>query len=417
VPAYRTAEIIAVGSELLTPYRLDTNSLFLTERLNEVGITVRAKVVVGDDHNALADAIRAALGRADIVITTGGLGPTADDLTREVAADVLGCPLEEDPQILQAIKVRFERRGLPMPAMNRRQAMVPARATPLANPHGTAPGLLMESEGHLLVLLPGPPRELQPMFGSHVMPRLASATEGRCLARRVVKVTGRSESQVDEIAHPIYSGLGDSDVVVSTTILAAPGQIELHLSAAGTVRSRLDVVLDEGVARLADALGPFVFSVDGRSLEQVVGDALRDRSWHVAVAESCTGGLLLTRLTDVPGSSAWVTGGVVAYANSVKTGELGVPLSLIEAHGAVSEPVAEAMAEGVRRLLGAEAGVGITGIAGPEGGTRDKPVGTVVIAVAAGRAAVRTHSFLGNRDVVRRFATTAALDMLRRALA
>jgi competence/damage-inducible protein CinA-like protein len=416
MPGPDRAEIIAIGSELLTPHRVDTNSLFLTGRLNELGIRVRAKSIVGDDRVDLAALFRQALARSNLIITTGGLGPTADDLTRETLAEVLGLTLEEHADIVETIRTRFARRGVQMPDINRRQAMVPRGAAVLSNPHGSAPGLLIESGDCLVVLLPGPPRELQPMFESHVAPRLARAAQGRQLTRRVIKVTGRSESQVEELAFPIYSSLGDADAHVETTILAAPGQIELHLEAAGTDARLLNRVLDAAVARLVAVLGPVVFSVDGRSLEAVVGDLLRQRGWRIAVAESCTGGGLLSRLTDIPGSSEWVVGGVVAYSNDVKINELSVPATLIEEHGAVSEPVARAMAEGVRTKLKTEIGVAVTGIAGPGGGSPAKPVGTVVIAVAAGDVIVRTSVFPGERDVVRRFATSTALDMVRKTL-
>lgn len=411
-----TAEIIAVGSELLTPHRIDTNSLFLTRRLNDVGIVVRSKSVVGDDRAALAALVREALTRADVVITTGGLGPTEDDVTREVVAGVLERPLDERLDVLAAIRARFDRRGIPMPEINRRQALVPRGARVLDNANGTAPGLLIEVNGRVVVLLPGPPRELEPMFDADVVPRLSDPERRRHLQRRVLKITGRSESQVEEVAQPIYSRLGDAAVPVETTILAAPGQIELHLEASGPDVALLERRLDDGVTKLGAALAPFVFSTDGRALETVVGDLLRDRGWRIAVAESCTGGMLLGRLTEVAGSSAWVLGGVVAYANAVKTVMLGVPASVIEAHGAVSEPVAVAMADGVRTRLGAEIGVSVTGIAGPAGGTPAKPVGTVVIAVSSAASGVRAFAFTGDRDTIRRHSTAAALDMVRRAL-
>jgi nicotinamide-nucleotide amidase len=303
-----------------------------------------------------------------------------------------------------------------MPDINKRQALVPRGATPLANPNGTAPGLLIEARGQLIVLLPGPPRELKPMFETDVVPRLAAAVHGRHLVRRVIKVTNRSESQVEEIAHPIYSALGDDETTVSTTILAMPGQIELHLTATGADAGQLGRTLDDAVRRLADALGRAVFSVDGRSLEAVVGDLLRERSLRIAVAESCTGGLVLGRLTDVPGSSGWVVGGVVAYDDVVKVNELGVDKRLLDEHGAVSEPVARAMAEGVKSRLGADVGVGVTGIAGPAGGSTAKPVGTVVVAVAYSGTAVRKFMFPGDREAIRRHSTAAALDMVRQAI-
>lgn len=412
----RRAEIIAAGSELLTPHRIDTNSLYLTGQLNELGVVVRLKSVVGDDRDDLAVVVRQALGRADLVITTGGLGPTADDLTREVVAGVLGRPLDLDEGILASIRERFDRRGVKMPEINRRQALVPRGAEALPNAFGTAPGLWLEAEGCMLALLPGPPRELRPMFEAFVAPRIAEASGGFRLRRRVIKVTGRSESQVEELAFPIYSGLTTATLPIETTILASPGQIELHLAASGTDVAALDQILDAAVVRLAAAVGPAVFSVDGASLEAVVGSLLQERRWRIAVAESCTGGTLLGRLTEVPGSSAWVIGGVVAYADEVKVRELDVPADLIAVHGAVSEPVAQAMAAGVSRRLAADMGVAITGIAGPRGGTAEKPVGTVVIALAGSGSAVRTFVFPGDREAIRRHATSAALDMVRSAL-
>ncbi len=283
----------------------------------------------------------------------------------------------------------------------------------LDNPHGSAPGLLFDLGGQVLVLLPGPPREMEPMFESHVAPRLADLSGGLQVRRRVLKITGRSESQVEEIAFPIYSHLGGAGAVAQTTILASPGQIELHLSATGADRSHLDLVLNEGVARLSSALGSCVFSTDGRSLEEVVGAALAGRGWRLAAAESCTGGMLLGRLTDVPGSSGWVLGGIVAYDNQIKIDQLGVGADVIATHGAVSEAVAQAMASGVRRVLSADVGVAITGIAGPSGGSVEKPVGTVSIAAVADRMVSRTFTFPGERDMVRRFSTYAALEMVR----
>lgn len=412
----RTAVIVAVGSELLTPHRIDTNSLFLTGRLNELGIDVRRKIVVGDVRDDLSRVLRGALDRADVVVATGGLGPTEDDLTREAVADVIEQPLEEDAAILASIRARFAKRGFAMPEQNRRQAMVPRGGVVLANANGTAPGLWIESGGRILILLPGPPRELQAIFDTHAKPRLEPLTAGRQLRRRVLKIAGRAESQVDEVAQPIYTPLATASVPIETTILAAPGQIELHLSARGADVTALDDALESGVGQLATALAPAVFSVDGRTLEAVVGDLLNAHGWTIAVAESCTGGLLLGRLTEVPGSSAWVIGGVVAYSNDVKIEQLDVPATLIESHGAVSEPVAAAMASGVRQKLDADVGVAVTGVAGPGGGSDAKPVGTVVIAVSGPIEAVKTFRFLGDRQMVRLQSVVAALDMVRRKI-
>jgi nicotinamide-nucleotide amidase len=418
----QSAEVLAVGSELLTPHRVDTNSLYLAGRLDEIGIKLRTKSVVGDDPADLVALVRQALARADVIILTGGLGPTADDLTRDVVAEVLGLPLLEDAPILESLRQRFARRGMTMPEINRKQAQVPQGATVLPNSNGTAPGLWIEHGDRVVVLLPGPPRELQPIFEQQVRPRLVERTGGAVLRRRVLKMTGRAESQVESVAQPKYGPMAAWPTPVETTILAAPGQIELHLSARGDSQAEIDRVLNRAVSELADALGDIVFSSDGRSLPEVVGGLLKHHGEHISVAESCTGGLVLARLTDIAGSSDWVNGGVVAYANAVKVQQLDVPEAMLAEYGAVSEPVATAMATGVRARLRTEVGVGVTGIAGPSGGTEAKPVGTVAIAVdrtpgdgGEPRHAVRTFKFLGDREMVRAQAIQAALDMVRRA--
>ena len=416
MPPLVTAEIIAVGSELLTPFRSDTNSLFLTLKLNELGIDVRSKTIAADDEAALEDILAHALSRTSLVITTGGLGPTADDVTRDAVSHLLKVDQHEDASIVARIQERFATRGLEMPDINRRQARVPRGATLLENARGTAPGLWIEHGGRIIVLLPGPPRELQPMFERLVMPRLAERTGARRLRRRVLKVTGRSESHVEEVAQPIYSRFESGPIHVETTILASPGLIELQVSAAGDDVDAIDRVLDDAVTALHAALGSIVFSVDGRNLEEVVGEQLRARGLKLAVAESCTGGLVGARLTDVPGSSQWFLGGIVAYDNAVKVGQLGVAAALIDAHGAVSEPVGEAMADGVCARLGSDLGVAVTGIAGPDGGTVAKPVGTVVVALAGPGRSVKTFRFVGDRQMIRQQAALAALDMVRRAM-
>jgi nicotinamide-nucleotide amidase len=414
----KTAEILAVGTELLTPFRTDTNSLYLTAKLNELGLQVIGKSVVADDRQALEAALRTAIQRAGVVITTGGLGPTDDDVTREALAAAAGVPFDEDDSIIAVIEERFTRRGLRMPEINRRQAQVPRGAEALPNPHGTAPGLYIEIGSAVVVALPGPPRELKPMFENEVLPRLKGRTGDVVLRRRTLKIAGRGESHVEEAAQPVYGPLRDSEPAILTTILAAPGQVELHLSAQGSDIATLDQALDKAVAALEVALGPVVFSVDGRSLSEVVGALLMKHNLTLAAAESCTGGLFLGALTDISGSSAYVAGGVVAYSNEVKMQSLGVPESMLQAHGAVSEPVAEAMAEGARRVMSAGLGVGITGIAGPTGGSEAKPVGTVCIAVAGpdDHRVVKTVRLPGNREMVRQMSVNAALDLVRRVL-
>lgn len=411
------AEIIAVGSEMLTPQRVDTNSLFITERLNAIGIEVAAKSVVVDDRALLADVLRIAWERVDLVVVTGGLGPTSDDLTREALADVLGAPLEEDPRVIERLEQRFARRGVAMPSNNRKQAQVPRGALVLPNEKGTAPGLLAEREGKRVIVLPGPPREMKAML-DRVLGDLYAARAGTVrVCRRVVQTTGRPESQIEEVAHPIYARWTVGPTPIQTTILAAPGQIELHLSVRAGSEEQGRALLDAAVNELSAALGSVVFATDGRRMEEVVGELLRERRLRVATAESCTGGLLCSRLTDVPGSSDYVERGVVCYSNRAKTELAGVAADVIERYGAVSEPVATAMARGIRDRASVEVGVGISGIAGPGGGTAEKPVGTVVVAVASPEGErVRTLWFPGDREQVKMHATQAALDMVRRQL-
>ena len=413
-----SARIIAVGSELLTALRTDTNSLYLTGRLHEWGIAVQSTTVVGDVRDDLGDEIRHALAHADLVVLTGGLGPTDDDLTRDVIADVLELPLGEDAHIVEQIRARFAARGWGMPDVNRRQALVPEGAAVLANPRGTAPGLWLDWRHRVVVALPGPPRELEPMVEGPLRERLAGRAHGWRTARRILRVAGRSESHVEEHAQPIYSRWREATPPIATTILAAPGQIELHLTVRADTDAAGQAALDQATEQMAEALGRDLYSTDGRTLEQVVGDLLRQYHDRVAVAESCTGGLVTSRLTDVPGSSAYLDLGIVTYSNESKIEILGVPKTLLEAHGAVSEPVALAMAAGARARAGAAIGLGVTGIAGPSGATPQQPVGTVCLAAsdASGRSPTRTVVFPGGREIVKYQASQAALDMLRRML-
>jgi competence/damage-inducible protein CinA-like protein len=420
--APRTAEIIAVGSELLGSTRADTNSLYLSGRLAELGIDLRSKSVVGDERGDLAALLRQALERADLVVLTGGLGPTDDDLTRDVVSEVLGLPMDLDESIVAKIRARFEKRGLVMPEVNRRQAQVPRGAMVLDNPNGTAPGLFIDYAGargrQIVILLPGPPRELQPMFDLVCGGPLRERAGNERAYRSALFLTGRGESHVEQLVQPIYSRWRDASPPISTTILAAMGQIELHLTVRETDDARAAAILDRARAELLAVVGADVYSTDGRMMEEVVGDLLKSRGFTIAAAESCTGGLLTSRLTDVPGSSAYVRASVVAYAYEDKTALLGVPTELLAAHGAVSEPVAVAMAEGIRARTHADVTVAITGIAGPGGATDTKPVGTVVIAVIVPNRPVyvRTYSFFGGRPIVKFQATQAALDRVRRML-
>jgi nicotinamide-nucleotide amidase len=411
------AAILAVGSELLTPSRLDTNSLHITEQLNLLGIDVVCKSQVGDDREELASALRFALSRAELVVCCGGLGPTDDDLTREVAADVLDRPMAEDERIAAQIKARFESRRMEMPAINRRQAMVPAGARVIDNPNGTAPGLWLETGEQAVLLLPGPPRELKAMLAYVLDDILARRPSGLSLVRRIIKITGRTESHTEEAVQPLYREWAEGAVPVAATILASLGQIELHLSARAASRDRASAAVDAAAKQVVDALGLDVYSLDGRNLEHVVGDLLVAHEFRIACAESCTGGLLTSRLTDVAGSSRYVERAIVAYANAAKVALLGVPAALIDEHGAVSEAVAQAMAHGIRASANVDVAVGVTGIAGPGGGTPEKPVGTVAIAALAPTGVrSRIFRFVGDRELVKFQASQAALDIVRRML-
>jgi nicotinamide-nucleotide amidase len=411
------AAIIAVGSEMLTPTRLDTNSLFITEQLNLLGIEVAFKSIVGDDRGELEHAVRSAVARVDLLVCCGGLGPTDDDLTRPVVADVLQRQMAEDEAISARIRARFQGRGLEMPEINRRQAMVPVGARVLENSNGTAPGLWIEDGERIVLLLPGPPRELKPMMTAVAEGPLRQRAGGQPLMRRVIKITGRSESHTEEAVQPLYAEWAQAAIPISVTILASLGQIELHLSACCASRADAEAALDEAVERVKGVMGMHVYSTDGRPLEEVLGAMLAERTLTIGVAESCTGGLILSRLTDVPGSSRYVERGVVTYSNSSKVELLGVPEELIRQHGAVSEAVATAMADGIKTRSKVDIGVGVTGIAGPDGGTPEKPVGTVAIAVVSPSGSrVRSFRFVGGREMVKFQASQAALDMVRRML-
>lgn len=413
------AVVIAVGSEMLTPTRTDTNSLFVTEILNGLGIDVAYKAIVGDDRDELGAAVSLAIARHRILILTGGLGPTDDDLTREVVASQLGLALAEDPAIVAWIRARFAARGMSMPEVNRRQAMVPQGGRVLENPRGSAPGLLIESGDRIIVLLPGPPREMRPMMSGVVRDRLAAVAGGRRLLRRTVRLAGRSESRVEERVQAAYRQWLGQEPRIETTILASPGFVELHLLSQVVDETAGAQALDRAVAALTTILGPDVVSLDGTSLEQTLGAMLRARGWRIALAESCTGGLATSRLTDVAGSSDYVDRSWVVYSNEAKSEMLGVPQALLAEHGAVSEPVARALAEGALLRSGADIAVGITGIAGPGGGSELKPVGMVWIAVALAHpreTRVALCRFLGGREMVKAFAAVTALDLVRRRL-
>jgi nicotinamide-nucleotide amidase len=404
------AEIIAVGSELLTPDRLDTNSLFLTEELNKLGIEVLRKTIVGDNPVELTDTFAGALKRVELVISCGGLGPTADDLTRETVADLLGRRLQRDERILHAIEARFRSFRREMPEINARQAMVPEGAEAMDNPRGTAPGLWIEHGDRIIVLLPGPPKEMRGLFETAVAPRLAQRATGLRLFHRELRVTGLGESHVEQRIAPIYKRYGD----VQTTVLSAPGEVQVHLRLWSDQPDQANKTLDEIERGFDIALTDRIFSRDGQALHEVVARELTLNNTTIAVAESCTGGLLSQRLTSIAGSSSFFLGGVVCYSNERKTAWADVPPELIATKGAVSPEVAVALADGIRRRVGSALGLGVTGIAGPGGGSEEKPVGTVHIALSHTAGVVeRGLTVPGDRDAIRWQASQVALDMVR----
>lgn len=411
------AEIIAVGSEMLTPHRIDSNSLYLTEQLNLLGVDVIFKSIVGDNFRHLFAAAQHALFRSDIVIFSGGLGPTEDDLTREAVAEALGVSLRRNAEILARLEKRFADRGWKMTPNNEKQADVLEGATVLPNPNGTASGQWLsgqfEERERIVILLPGPPHEMKALFETEVRERLRAKVPPAHLFTRTLKVAMLGESAVDARVAPIYKRYSD----VETTILAGAGEIELHFKTRAETLEAAQARADEVAGLVEDELDDAVYSRDGQSLEQIVGYWLQMRGATLAVAESCTGGLLAERITSVAGSSRYFLGGAVVYSNALKTELASVPAEMIERHGAVSREVAAALAEGIRYRCESSMGVGITGVAGPGGGTAEKPVGLVFHAVANDLGTeVIQRNYPGDRKRIRRFASTMALDMVRRKL-
>jgi nicotinamide-nucleotide amidase len=409
---------------MLTPFRQDTNSLYLTAQLNDLGVSVAFKTIVGDNLEDLTGAARVALGRADIVVFSGGLGPTEDDLTREAASAALGVGLRRDPEVLTAMYKRFAARRMTMPENNARQADVIDGAEVMANANGSAPGQYIDTvvgrHRKIVVLLPGPPNELKPMFETECKPRLAATLPQRHMARRMLRMALLPESKVDARTAPIYKKYKDVD----TTILAGSGEIQLHFVCSKPTEAEAQARVDELAEKIEQEMGEAVFSSHGESLEEVVLLMLGLRHMTLAAAESCTGGLLAQRLTAVPGSSRYFLGGAVVYADRLKTIFAEVPEELVRSEGPVSEPVARAMAEGIRRRTGASVGIGITGIAGPGPGApgpdADKPIGLVYVAISytglTADTSVTELNISGDRERVRLWASQHALELLRRSM-
>ena len=412
--AVPSAAILAIGSEMLGPLRQDTNSLWLTGRLEEIGIPVVRKSVVGDDPGSIADELAHAGRFARYVFTTGGLGPTADDVTVAAVAAWLGATLSRNEAFLEKMRERFARRGFEMPACNAKQADFIVGARVLENPRGTAPGFWAERDGVEVVVLPGVPSEMREIMEESVLPVLRERGGGAVGRRRVLRIAGMGESAVEELVAPVYARWKDDPV----TILASPGEVQLHLAVRG-LPGEADARLAAMEADFRSVLGPRVFGEDAEDLPRVVGRRLRERGWTVALAESCTGGTIAAMLTDVPGSSDYFLGAVVSYANAAKEGFLGVDPETIRRFGAVSPETALAMARGARDRFGADVAASVTGIAGPDGGTPEKPVGTVHFGLATkdGAALTKRRLFGGDRAVVRRAASIQALELVRRFLA
>lgn len=409
----RAIEIIAVGSEFLTPFFQDTNSLYLTQRLNDLGLKVNFKTVVGDQWEDLLLFFKQVLSRSDLIIAMGGLGPTKDDRTREAWASVLEKKLVFKEDLLKTIQKRFARRKMRMPVVNKKQAFIIEGADVLENRMGTAPGQWIDTDSHIIILLPGPPQEIKPMFEDFVWPRLKKFKK-KHTTHRVIKTAGITESMIESLLKKIYPKLTD----VQLTTLAHPGQIEIHLtsySEKSLSQARGKVCRAQHL--ICEALKQNIFTTEGKELEEVVGDMLKAKGQTLAVAESCTGGFLGNRITNVPGSSLYFLQGIVAYSNEAKITLLDVDLKKIEAFGAVSSQVARAMATGIKERSKADYGLSVTGIAGPSGDSPEKPVGLVYTALSwNGGTEVKKNLFLGNRNAIKFQSSQKALDMIRRHL-
>jgi nicotinamide-nucleotide amidase len=410
-------EVVAIGDELLLGDTIDTNGAWLGRRLSAMGIVVAGRSVAGDDPASIRDAIAAALRRTGVVLCSGGLGPTPDDRTRDVVAELYGRSCNLDEAWLATIRDRFRARGLDMPHVNRRQALVPRGAILFPNPAGTAPGLAIEDESlGLTILLPGPPHELRALFDASVAPFLEPRLPaGRSpVLRRVLRTTGIAESRVAERV----ADIAESIAPLTLAFLPVGIGIDLRLTSWGELPAdEAGRRLDAAAGRLAERLGDVVYGEGDIDLAAVVGAALDRAGRTVAAAESCTGGLVTKRLTDVAGASRWVRSAIVAYSDEAKQALLGVPAEVLAEHGAVSEPVVRAMVKGALRAGGTDCGLAVTGIAGPDGGTAEKPVGTVWIAAAVGdHTATRLLRLAGSRAEIRERSAQAVLVLLLRLL-
>ena len=407
-------EIVCVGTELLLGDIVNTNAAWLAKQLAELGITVYYQSVVGDNPARLKNVLESAFARADLVLTTGGLGPTKDDLTKETAASLMGARLALHEPSLAHIETVFSQGGRTVTESVKKQAYLPEGCIPLHNPAGTAPGFILEKGGKTLIMLPGPPREMTAMFNAGVRPHFASE-DGTYLFSRRIRIMGIGESDVADMVGDLMDGANPT-----VAPYAKNTETELRVTAAAATQAQADEMIAPVVEEIRRRVGRYIYGIDVNSVEERCMELLLESGRKAAFAESCTGGLVAKRLTDLPGASAVFDFGAVTYSNAMKAKALGIDPGLIEEHGAVSEQVARAMAEGVRAFSGSDVGIGITGVAGPDGGTEDKPVGTVYIGLADGRETrVQLHrlgSKTRGRDMIRMFAASRAFDMLRRYL-
>ncbi|MGI6128712.1 MAG: competence/damage-inducible protein A [bacterium] len=408
------AEIISVGTELLLGQIANTNAQYLGEQLAALGIGLHHIITVGDNAGRLKLALEAACQRANIIILTGGLGPTQDDITKETVADFLHLKLILDQPSLEEIRCHFTKRGHHMTDNNIKQAFLPKGGEALSNPNGTAPGVWLEHDGKIIIILPGPPFELKPMFENHVVPRLANVLGGKhtVIRSRIVKTYGIGESAAEEQIKDLV--MSSNPTLAS---YAKATEIQFRLTAKATTEQEADDLLSSLEEKLYSRLGEYIFAYDEETMQEVVGNLLAKHNLKLAVAESCTGGLVAHWLTNVPGSSAYFQGGLVSYSDKMKEQLLKVPAKMLEQHGAVSQEVVEAMANGIRRLAQVDIGAAVTGIAGPSGGTPEKPVGLVYIAVAdqAGVHSCR-YEWRGVRTIIKQRSAQALLNMVRQRI-
>jgi len=409
------AEIVSIGTELLLGHTVNTNAAYLSKELAKAGVNVYYHTVVGDNRKRLHSALKQALKRSELIITTGGLGPTVDDITVEALSRVSKRKLVFKPQILRRLKLKFSKRGLAFPEVNRRQAYIPEGAIAMRNPSGTAPGLILKmAKSRFLIALPGVPGEMKDITQTGLIPFLKRKLKTKVIiVSKTLKTVGLPESAVNEKVTDLLK-LGPE---VTVGIYPYPGQVDLRITARAVNKSAANKLIGGVEKEIRQRLGNIIYGKDKDTLEAVVGKLLKKHKKNLAVAESCTGGLVTHRITNIPGSSAYFLLGITAYSNRIKSAQLGIHSQIIKKHGAVSQKVALSLAEGARRLAKSNVALGITGIAGPTGGTKSKPVGTVYIALTANNfQQVKKHLFLGNREAIKQKTSQAAFDILRRYL-